>query len=126
MYASIKDKKLPAVPRPETKPIYNRRMYGEGARIHEAKPQIPSHMEIHEQAAKAHDRASRARARLMGKTEKRHDEIARLASEGLSSAEISEITGYKPDSVRRLISKMRREGREIPMRKKGRKSEKNL
>lgn len=126
MYASIKDKKLPPVPRPATKPIYNRRMYGEGARIHEAKPQIPSHMEIHEKAAKAHERASRARARLMGKTEKRHDEIARLASEGLSSAEISEITGYKPDSIRRLISKMRREGREIPRRKRGKKSEKSM
>ena len=113
-------RKLPPVPRPATKPIYNRRMYGEGVYIHEAKPQIPSHMEIHE-------RASRARARLMGKTEKRHDEIARLASEGLSSAEISEITGYKPDSVRRLISKMRREGREIPLRKKGpRKHEKSM
>ena len=83
------------------------------------KPQIPSHMEIHERAAKA-------RARLMGKAERRHDEIARLASEGLSSAEISEITGYKPDSVRRLISKMRREGKEIPRRKRGKKSEKSV
>ena len=110
-------RRLPPVPRPATKPVNNRRMCGEGVWIHEVKPQIPSHTEIHEMA-------SGARGRLMGKAERRHDEIARLAGEGLSSAEISERTGYKPDSVRRLISKMRREGREIPIRKKGGKSEK--
>lgn len=120
MYASIKNKKLPPVPRPATKPIYNRRMYGEGRKIYEVKPQIQSHMELHEQAA-------RARARLMGKAEKKHDMIKRLAAEGMSDEEIAERAGYKPGSVRRILSKLRREGEDIPLRKKGpRKHEKSM
>lgn len=63
--------------------------------------------------------AAKARAVAEGNAERRHDMIARLAREGLSDAEISEQTGYKPNSVRRLIGKMRRDGIDIPERKRG-------
>ena len=112
-------RKLPPVPRPATKPQSHPNLYGEGIWIHEAKEQIQSHMDLHE-------KASAARARQTGEAEKRHDVLARLARDGLSDVEIAELTGYKPDSVRRLISKMRREGQEIPIRKKGGKSEKSM
>ena len=107
-------RKLPPVPRPATKPQIHKNLCGEGIWIHEVKPQIPSHMDLHEKSAAA-------RARQTGEAEKRHDVLARLARDGLSDIEIAERTGYKPDSVRRLISKMRREGMEIPERKKGQK-----
>ena len=51
----------------------------------------------------------------------RHDIVARLAREGMSDEEIAEQTGYKPDSVRRLVGKMRKEGVSIPLRQRGRK-----
>jgi DNA-binding NarL/FixJ family response regulator len=108
-------RKLPPVPRPATKPQIHKNLYGEGIWIHEVKPQIPSHMDLHEKSAAA-------RARQTGEAEKRHDMLARLARDGLSDIEIAERTGYKPDSVRRLISKMRREGRNIPERKRGQKA----
>lgn len=62
---------------------------------------------------------AKARAVAEGNAERRHDMIARLAREGLSDAEISAQTGYKPSSVHRLIGKMRREGVDIPERKRG-------
>ena len=62
---------------------------------------------------------AKARARAAGKAEKRHDIVARLAREGMSDEEIAEQTGYKQDSVRRILSIMRREGKEIPERKRG-------
>jgi biotin operon repressor len=62
---------------------------------------------------------AKARAVAEGNAERRHDMIARLAREGLSDAEISAQTGYKPSSVHRLISKMRKEGINIPERKRG-------
>jgi transposase len=48
--------------------------------------------------------------------------IKRLATEGMSDAEIAYRTGYKPESVRRILSKLRREGEDIPLRRKGRKA----
>ena len=108
-------RKLPPVPRPATKPQIHKNLYGEGIWIHEVKPQIPSHMDLHEKSAAA-------RARLIGKAEKKHDMIKRLAAEGLSDAEIGDRTGYKPESVRRILSKLRREGEDIPLRRKGRKA----
>jgi len=114
--ASIKCLKLPGVPRPATRPI-SAKIPGE----HELA--IPTHAEIHNcsdaEAYKAS--AARARARRMGNAERRHDVIKSMAMEGCSDEEIAEATGYKPDSVRRLVSKMRREGEDIPERKKGRK-----
>lgn len=108
-------RKLPPVQRPATKPQTHPNLYGEGIWIHEAKPQIQSHMELHEKSAAA-------RARQTGKAEKKHDMIARLAAEGMSDAEIADRTGYKPESVRRILSKLRREGEDIPLRRKGRKA----
>lgn len=64
---------------------------------------------------------AKARARAAGKAEKRHDLVARLAREGMSYEDIAEKTGYKADSVRRMIGKMRSEGMDIPERKRGRK-----
>lgn len=108
-------RKLPPVPRPATKPQVHKNLCGEGIWIHEVKPQIPSHMDLHEKSAAA-------RARQTGKAEKKHDMIKRLAAEGLSDAEIAYRTGYKPESVRRILSKLRREGEDIPLRRKGRKA----
>ena len=108
-------RKLPPVPRPATKPQIHKNLCGEGIWIHEVKPQIPSHMDLHEKSAAA-------RARQTGKAEKKHDMIARLAAEGMSDAEIADRTGYKPESVRRILSKLRREGEDIPLRRKGRKA----
>ena len=61
----------------------------------------------------------KARAVVEGNAERRHDLIARLAQDGLSDAEIADRTGYKPSSVHRLIGKMRKEGIDIPERKRG-------
>ena len=64
---------------------------------------------------------AKARVRRAGKAEKRHDEIAKLAQAGMSDEQIAEETGYKKDSIRRIVNQMRREGVDIPHRKRGRK-----
>ena len=64
---------------------------------------------------------AKARARREGKAERRHDEIAKLARAGMSDEQIAEETGYKKDSIRRIVNQMRREGVDIPHRKRGRK-----
>ena len=45
--------------------------------------------------------------------------VRQMAVEGKTDAEIMLATGYKQDSVRRIINIMRREGKEIPERKRG-------
>ena len=45
--------------------------------------------------------------------------VRRMAMEGKTDAEIMLATGYKQDSVRRIINIMRNEGIEIPQRRKG-------
>lgn len=64
---------------------------------------------------------AKARARRAGKAERRHEEIAKLAQAGLSDEQIAEETGYKKNSIRRIVNQMRREGVDIPHRKRGRK-----
>lgn len=110
-------RKLPPVPRPATKPRTYPNLYGEGIWIHEVKPQIPSHMDLHEKSAAA-------RARQTGIAEKRHDMVRRLAKEGMSDADIAQRTGYRPESVRKILWRMRKEGLDAPER--GRKSEKSM
>ena len=112
-------RKLPPVPRPATKPQIHKNLYGEGIWIHEAKPQIQSHMELHEKTAAA-------RARQTGIAEKRHDMVRRLAKEGMSDADIATRTGYRPESVRKILWRMRKEGLDAPERERGRKSEKSM
>lgn len=106
--ASIKDINLPPVQRPATKavhtPIYVKR-------------QIATFGD-----ERVRSRAmAKARARRAGKAEKRHDEIAKLARDGLGDEQIAEITGYRRDSVRKIINNLRKEGVEIPHRKRGKK-----
>jgi len=117
---SIKNIVLPDAPKP-IRVNHNPRLIGEGARIHEIGEVIPT---FNDEKARR-EIAAKARARASGKAEKRHDMIARLARDGLSNAEIAELTGYKPDSVRRLIVKMRKEGVDIPERTRGRKKKCN-
>lgn len=64
---------------------------------------------------------AKARARREGKAERRHDEVVKLARAGMSDEQIAEETGYKKDSIRRIVNQMRREGVDIPHRKRGRK-----
>ena len=112
-------RKLPPVPRPATKPQIHPNLCGEGIWIHEVKPQIPSHMDLHEKSAAA-------RARQTGIAEKRHDMVRRLAKEGMSDADIAQRTGYRPESVRKILWRMRKEGLDAPERERGRKSEKSM
>lgn len=118
MKAFIKNINLRPAPKP-TKAYRNDWIYGEsaGAMHLVNKPPIAT---LEEDRARR-ERAAKARGRAEGRAEKRHDMIARLARDGLSDAEIAEQTGYKPDSVRRLIGKMRNEGVDIPERTRGRK-----
>ena len=64
---------------------------------------------------------AKARARREGKAERRHDEVVKPARKGLTDEQIAEATGYRSDSIRRILCKMRKEGAEIPYRKRGRK-----
>ena len=72
----------------------------------------------------AEDKASQERRKK--EAYERQMGVVELARQGLSDAEIADRTGYKPESVRRIISKLRREGEDIPLRRKGRKSEKSM
>ena len=115
---SIKPINLRPLPWPATKPHHDPMMWGESvASMHRAEKPIPT---FAAETVKSQTIA-KARARAAGKAEKRHDIVARLAREGMSDEEIAEQTGYKPDSVRRLIGKMRKEGVSIPLRQRGRK-----
>ena len=52
-------------------------------------------------------------------SEKRRAIVAAMAREGYSDEAIAEEMGYCKGSVRRILSIMRREGKEIPERKRG-------
>lgn len=64
----------------------------------------------------------RVQGRRKTEAQKRQMKVVKLARQGLSDAEIADRTGYKPESVRRILSKLRREGEDIPLRRKGRKA----
>ena len=50
---------------------------------------------------------------------RRRATVRQMAVEGKTDAEIMLATGYKQDSVRRIINIMRNEGIDIPQRRKG-------
>ena len=50
--------------------------------------------------------------------------VRQMAVEGKTDTEIMLATGYKQDSVRRIINIMRNEGIEIPQRRRGQKCKK--
>lgn len=118
MKCSIKPINLRPIPWPATKPYHDPMIWGEGVvSMHRVEKPIPT---FDAETVKSQTIA-KARARAAGKAEKRHDLVARLAREGMSYEDIAEKTGYKADSVRRMIGKMRSEGMDIPERKRGRK-----
>ena len=55
---------------------------------------------------------------------KRRAIVRQMAVEGKTDAEIMLATGYKQDSVRRIINIMRNEGIDIPQRRRGQKCKK--
>ena len=115
-------RKLPPAPKTATKTIRDPRFYSYGCHTFMYTPHIPGWAE---------DKASQERARKFQERRKkeayeRQMGVVELARQGLSDAEIADRTGYKPESVRRIISKLRREGEDIPLRRKGRKSEKSM
>ena len=54
----------------------------------------------------------------------RREIVRQMAVEGKTDAEIMLATGYKQDSVRRIINIMRNEGIDIPQRRRGQKCKK--
>lgn len=75
----------------------------------------------------AEDKASQERARRFQERRKkeayeRQMGVVELARQGLSDAEIAERTGYRTTTVNNIIGEFRRNGVEIPPRKKGRKA----
>ena len=81
------------------------------------KPKIP--IETLSQVSKEH--AEIGLRRRHEETRRKHEEIARLCREGMSDKEIATEMGYTPQSVKKILENLRREGVDIPGRKRGRK-----
>lgn len=114
MYASIKVKKLPPVPRPATKQVRDPRSYSYGNHTYMMTPHIPGWAD-----AGTKELVQRVQERRKTEAQKRQMKVVELARQGLSDAEIAEMTGYRHTSVNNIIGEYRRKGVKIPHRKKG-------
>ena len=110
-------RELPPVPRPATKTVKDPRSYSYGNHTYMMTPRIPGWADTGTK-----ELVQRVQGRRKTEAQKRQMKVVKLARQGLSDAEIADRTGYKPESVRRILSKLRREGEDIPLRRKGRKA----
>ena len=66
-----------------------------------------------------YDKQQKIYRRRREEAEKRWQQVAELARQGLGDEEIGKLTGYSPNTVCDIVRKMRRRGDDIPPRKKG-------
>ena len=116
--SSMKIKRpLPEAPRTATKTVHDNRFLGEGINTYIHKPS-PSPMDDFGQGEHTKENASRHKKQEM---ERKHKIMKSLLEEGATDEEIAAATGYSNGSVRKILAKWRREGVDVPERKRGRK-----
>lgn len=117
MNSSMKIKRpLPKAPRTATKTVHDNRFLGEGINTYIHKPS-PSPMDDFGQSEHTKENASRHKKLEM---ERKHKIMKVMLKEGATDAEIAEATGYTQQTVHTLIRDMKRQGIDIPDRKRGR------
>ena len=106
-----------ADPRTATKTVHDNRFLGEGINTYIHKPS-PSPMDDFGQSENTKENASRHKKQEM---ERRHKIMKTLLEAGATDAEIAAATGYSNGTVRKILTQWRREGVELPDRRRGRK-----
>ena len=106
-----------ADPRTTTKTVHDNRFLGEGINTYIHKPS-PSPMDDFGQSENTKENASRHKKQEM---ERRHKIMKTLLEAGATDAEIAAATGYSNGTVRKILTQWRREGVELPDRRRGRK-----
>lgn len=108
---------LPKAPKTATKTVHDNRFLGEGINTYIHKPS-PSPMDDFGQSENTKENAARSKKQEM---ERKHKIMKSLLKEGATDEEIAAATGYSNGSVRKILAKWRREGVDVPDRKRGRK-----
>ena len=119
MNTSMKIKrKLPDVPR-MTRTVRDDRYYSYG-KTHVGYRE-PSKLDkiVEEKIRHQSEGMQEMYTRRKEEAEKRWQQVAELARQGLGDEEIGKLTGYSPNTVCDIVRKMRRRGDDIPPRKKG-------
>ena len=110
-------RKLPPVPKTATKMVKDPRYYSWGTHTFAYTPHISGWEDPVVQ-----ETAKRVQAQRSSEARQRYKLVVDLACRGYSDTQIAKETGYKVITIKNLIYQLRREGVEIPPRKKGRKA----
>lgn len=111
-------RKLPPAPKTATKPVYDPKYVGVGRHLYIHKPNAP--LEGFPPDKKAIINGHKTQTET---ARRKREMVKNMALAGAEYAEISEATGYKIDSVRRIVRLFREDGVHIPERKRGRKKD---
>lgn len=115
MKASMKNLRLPEAKR-LTHTVRDDRYSGQGAGIHEVRIP-PKKIEGTPPSKKVLEKANAVRSE---EAARKHAIVKQMALEGKRGPEIAEATGYTQKTVRTIVRNLRRQGIEIPDRKRGR------
>lgn len=107
-------RKLPPIPRPATKTVKDPRYYSYGTHTFAYTPHISGWED-----PVVRETARRVQEQRTSEARERYKLIIDMACRGASDIEIAKETGYRRSTVNNLIWQFRREGIQIPPRKKG-------
>ena len=107
-------RKLPPAPKTATKMVRDPRYYSYGTHTFAYTPHISGWEDD-----KVRETARRVLDKRTSEARERYKLVIDLACRGLSDLQIAEQTGYRPATINNLIWQFRREGIQIPQRKKG-------